>query len=358
MRFGVMLDADMFAGGSDTDRFQEMLVEAEAAEAAGFDLVGAPQFHFSDRWSMSSPEIFLSAVAARTERIRMRFVAEILLNFNHPIRVAERLATLDCLSNGRIEFGTARGNDLPTLQAFGVSPDETVDQWRENLDVVLGALSSETFSHQGKYWNIPERRITPTGVQRPHPPAYLVASSLDTHKTAGELGLGVVTASSQVKNWEEMTYRVKTYRDAAADPHPIAGQATNSIGLYFLGAHCAGNRDQALDEGYPPAEAFLEDIVQRRTRLGNASVRDNHNLSAKSYQDWLDEYIARGRDRQWLARESTFLAIGTPEDLVTKFRLVESLGFDEIILKIDGMGHEAHMGAIKLIGSDVIPEFR
>src|SRR5688572_18815101 len=100
-------------------------------DEAGFDVFGLNEQHFLRDIGVSASDVVFAFVAARTSRIRLRFMSVLLLTFNHPVRVAERLAMLDVLSEGRAEMSTARSNNLHTLEAFGVQPNETRAQWAE-----------------------------------------------------------------------------------------------------------------------------------------------------------------------------------------------------------------------------------
>ena len=136
MRFGLLQEGLLDAGTDGHRRYHEMVEEAVIAEEAGFDFYANSEQHFivtPDLVSVSSPEVFLTYVAARTSRIRLRTASTVLLEFNHPVRVAERLATLDVLSGGRAELGTARSNNVNTLEAFGVDPTTTRAQWTESI---------------------------------------------------------------------------------------------------------------------------------------------------------------------------------------------------------------------------------
>lgn len=122
------------------------------AEEMGFDVWGTSEHHFFfDIATTSAPETLYTAVAMRTNRIRLRHMSR-LTSVVHPVLLAEQLACLDILSNGRIELTSARGNTLLQLDAFGVSLEETRGRTEESLELIIRALSNDVFSHEGKYW--------------------------------------------------------------------------------------------------------------------------------------------------------------------------------------------------------------
>ena len=155
----------------------DTLAEAVLAEEVGFDYYWATEHHFYEEIAHSSaPEVFLAALAARTSRIRLGH-GVVVLPCNHPIRVAERAATLDILSNGRLDLGTGRGASWYHTEAFGVPIDQSREVWDEALRVICGLFVNDTFpGHRGRHYEIPERKLVPKPVQKPHPPLWVAAS--------------------------------------------------------------------------------------------------------------------------------------------------------------------------------------
>ncbi len=163
MRFIMMSECATEPGTTHHRRYRDMVDEAVFAEEMGFYGWGTSEHHFfNDMCVTSAPECLFTAVAMRTNRIRLRYMSR-LTSVIHPILVAEQTATTDLLSDGRVELTTARGNTLLQLDAFGVSLEETRDRSEEALDLIVRALSDDTFSHDGPHWGtIPERRLSPS----------------------------------------------------------------------------------------------------------------------------------------------------------------------------------------------------
>jgi alkanesulfonate monooxygenase SsuD/methylene tetrahydromethanopterin reductase-like flavin-dependent oxidoreductase (luciferase family) len=267
MRFGLVQEVGPYA---------EMAEAARLAEAVGFDVYAVPERHFDA--AISAPEVVLPYLAAKTSRIALRWLDVPLLAFNHPIRVAERLATLDVISKGRAQLGTARSADQRTLQAFGIDADDARRQWEEALDVIRTVLTEDPFEFHGEIWDIPPTHLEPLPHQQPHPPIFVSAADLETHADAGRKGIGVVTLQGEPER------AVSTYRRALAEHEPLKGGVTDSASALVV-----------------VTEVDAPDLAERAKRLA-------------------------------------------------------ALGYDELILRIDGLGHERHMQAIELIGKDVIPE--
>ncbi|HBZ71841.1 MAG TPA: LLM class flavin-dependent oxidoreductase, partial [Deltaproteobacteria bacterium] len=159
---------------SEYRAYWEAMEQIELADRMGFSTAWAVEHHFLTEFAHSSaPEVFLAAVAQRTQRIRVGHAVTLLpYPFNHPIRVAERIGALDIVSNGRVEFGTGRSSAYEQ-EGFEVAPDETREMWQEALEMIPRMWSTEEFSHDGKYFRIPRRNVVPKPIQKPHPPIWV-----------------------------------------------------------------------------------------------------------------------------------------------------------------------------------------
>lgn len=348
MRIGLVQDGALTDEVSPGRRIGELVEEAAFAEEMGFDFYGLAEVHFSEVLTMSSPEILLGAIAARTDRIHLRTVSTPLLAFNHPIRVAERVATLDLVSNGRMELGTARSNQAHTIEAFGIPVDETRKQYTESIEVIVKALSQESFDHDGEVWTIPERSLFPKPVQSPHPPVFASATSLETHRYAGEQGLGLMSGNSLPGGWDFVQECLDLYRSSWRDAGE-RGRLTNStFSSLALRAHCAETTEQALAEASDAAFEMVDLVMRWFTKLAEQSPD-------YAYMGRIEELTEHQRDLPFMVERAPYLSIGDPDFFVERIGRLESMGVDEFILEIDGLGHERHMRAIELIGREVLP---
>ncbi|MEA2419969.1 MAG: hypothetical protein QOE60_2175 [Thermoleophilaceae bacterium] len=353
MKIGIVQDgASSSAEGTATvRRMDELIEEAVFAEEMGFDFYGLAEVHFSPEMTVSSPEVILGFIAARTSRIKLRFVSMPLLAFNHPIRVAERIATLDVLSHGRIELGAARSNQAHTIEAFQVPVDKTREQFVESIEIILNALSNDTFEHDGAHWTIPERSLFPKPVQRPHPPLFASATSAGTHRFAGEQGLGVMSGNSLSGGWDYVQQCVDLYRESWQDAAP-RGRATNAtFSALALRAHCAETNEQAQAEASETAFATVDLVMRWYSKIAEESPDYAYMAEFTSLE-------AHRRDLPFLIERAPYLTIGDPDFFVERIHRLEEMGVDELILEIDGMGHEKHMQAIELVGRHVLPQVR
>jgi alkanesulfonate monooxygenase SsuD/methylene tetrahydromethanopterin reductase-like flavin-dependent oxidoreductase (luciferase family) len=195
--------------------YRELAEAARLAEDGGFGSYAVSERHFGT--AVSAPELILPYVAAQTSRISLRWLDVPLLAFNHPIRVAERLATLDVISKGRAQLGTARSADLRTLQVFGIDSSEAGRQWDEAVEVIRTVLTQDPFEFHGEIWDIPPTHLEPQPHQQPHPPLFVSAPDLETHREAGRKGIGVVTLGSVDAEEALSTYRGALAEDAVTN---------------------------------------------------------------------------------------------------------------------------------------------
>jgi alkanesulfonate monooxygenase SsuD/methylene tetrahydromethanopterin reductase-like flavin-dependent oxidoreductase (luciferase family) len=348
MKIGLVQDGALTAGVSPERRMDELVEEAVLAEEMGFDFYGLAEVHFSEVLTISSPEILLGLIAGRTSRIKLRTVSTPLLAFNHPIRVAERVATLDLVSHGRMELGTARSNQAHTIEAFGIPVEETRKQYTDSIEVILKALSQETFEHDGPVWKIPERSLFPAPVQSPHPPVFASATSSETHRFAGEQGLGVMSGNSLPGGWAFVQECLDLYRSSWRDAAE-RGRLTNStFSSLALRAHCAETTERALAEAGEAAFEMIDLVMSWYSKLAKQS-------SDYAYLGRFEELKEHQRDLPFMIERAPYLTIGDPDFFVERIERLEEMGVDELILEIDGLGHERHMSAIELIGREVVP---
>jgi alkanesulfonate monooxygenase SsuD/methylene tetrahydromethanopterin reductase-like flavin-dependent oxidoreductase (luciferase family) len=198
--------------------YRNALEQARLADELGFDTVWAVEHHFLEEYShCSAPELFLTAVAMQTERIRVGHGAVVCVpQMNHPIRVAERAAVLDILSRGRLEFGTARASTWTELGGFGVDPDTTKISWDEYVHLLPRLWTEERVCHDGATVSMPERPVLPRPVQVPHPPMWVTVTTPGTELDAADRGIGSLGVAAA--SFQEQERRTRT---ASASPCAI-----------------------------------------------------------------------------------------------------------------------------------------
>src|SRR5678816_3664509 len=167
MKFGLFYEHPLprpWAEDSEYELIQNALEQVELADRLGLDYVWEVEHHFLEEYSHSSaPEVFLAAASQRTRRIRLGHgIVQLPQGFNHSARVAERIATLDLVSDGRVEFGTGEASSEAELGGFGIDRETKREQWDEALDAVTRMFVEEPFAGwQGKHLRMPPRNVVP-----------------------------------------------------------------------------------------------------------------------------------------------------------------------------------------------------
>src|SRR5437588_3961010 len=182
MRFGLFYEHQLprpWTEGAEERLLSDALEQIELADGLGFHTVWEVEHHFLEEYSHSSaPEVFLAAASLRTSRIRLGHgIVQVPFNFNHPARVVERAATLDLISDGRVELGTGESSSAAELEGFLIPREEKRDQWTEALDAITRMFVEEPFAgYKGRWFDMPIRNVVPKPMQRPHPPLWVACS--------------------------------------------------------------------------------------------------------------------------------------------------------------------------------------
>jgi alkanesulfonate monooxygenase SsuD/methylene tetrahydromethanopterin reductase-like flavin-dependent oxidoreductase (luciferase family) len=183
---------------TERQAFHDLLEEVELADQLGFSAVWPVEHHFMEEYChMSAPEVVLAAISQRTTRIRLGHGVTLMPPIiNHPARVAERVATLDLLSNGRVELGTGESSSAAELDGFQVDPGKKQAMWDEGLQVAIQCMADTPFrGFEGEYVSMPPRNVIPKPIQRPHPPLWVACTRPEKLDMAGWRGLGALSFS-------------------------------------------------------------------------------------------------------------------------------------------------------------------
>src|SRR3954449_11935622 len=199
MKFGIFYEHQLprpWETDSEYRLIQDALEQIEYADRIGIDYAWEVEHHFLEEYSHSSaPEVFLAAASQRTERIRLGHgIVQTPPAFNHPARIAERIAMLDLVSNGRVDFGTGESSSEAELGGFMIDPSEKRAMWEEGLRVAVRCMTEEPFTgHSGNYVTMPPRNVVPKPLQQPHPPVWVACSRRETIHLAAQKGIGALT---------------------------------------------------------------------------------------------------------------------------------------------------------------------
>src|SRR5262245_11059507 len=233
---------------SEWRSYKEALEQIVLADRLGYDTVWAVEHHFLTEFAhCSAPEVFLAAASQRTSRIRLGHGVTLLPHrFNHPIRVAERVAALDLLSNGRVEFGTGRSSQFEQA-GFEIDTAQSRDMWQESLEIIPRMWTEDPFEYQGRFVSIPARSVIPKPLQQPHPPIWCAATSPATWELAGRNGIGILGLTIFV-SVPQLADRVRAYRAALRDARPVGKFINDRVGAFTI-VHVADTQAEAVANG-------------------------------------------------------------------------------------------------------------
>lgn len=348
MEFGIFHEFQSAQGQTDAQAFHESFVQVEAAERWGLDAVWLAEIHFSPARSvLSAPMTIASAIAARTQRLKIGIAVQVL-PLCHPLRIAEEAATVDQISQGRLIFGVGRSGFPRTYEAYGVSYAESRERFAETLEVIKKAWTEPAFSYHGAYYHYDNVQLVPKPYCHPHPPIRVAANSPDTYAAMGEQGYPIFVAV-RLGTLSELVPYVQEYRQAyKAAGHPGEGQVFLRLPVYVADteAQAIAEPEQSIMHFYRYLGAQLEESA---SRAGTRAIEDRAARGQRLQNMTYDE--AR-RDK---------IVVGTPAMVVDRLQaLREELRFDGILAELNCgslISHERVMHCLHLLCDKVMPQF-
>ena len=358
MKFGIFIDLQLprpWQEGDESRLFKEALEQVELADRLGIDYVWVQEHHFLEEYCHSSaPEVFLAACSQRTKQIRLGHGIIVMSpKFNHPARVAERLATLDIISDGRVEWGTGESGSRMELEGFGVDFVDKRPIWAEAVHETAKMMCMEPYpGFQGKYFSMPQRNVVPKPIQKPHPPLWAACSNRDSVQLAAHLGMGALTFA--FVNAEEAKFWVDEYYETFKRNCKPIGQAVNPDVAMLTGFMCDRDSDTAIKRGLEGAHFFA-------FGLGHY-WRDGTHVPGRTNM-WSDFKIQPASFIEKMERErkkAGMSGIGSPKQLIENFRAFEEAGVGQLILlqQSGNYRHEHICESLELFAAEVLPQFK
>ena len=354
MKFGIFCELQLPRPWRDDGErilFQEVLDQIEAADELGYDYVWQVEHHFLEEYSHSSaPEVFLGAASQRTKHIRLGH-GIVQLTTNHPARVAERVATLDLVSNGRVDLGIGEAASTTELHPFDRRFRDKRAVWEDAVRCLIPMFTEERWEYHGDWFDFPKRNVVPKPSQKPHPPLWVACSQLETIEMAARRGLGALgfqfVSGEAARAWVNHYYR--TFR---AGPDRLADYATNANIALVCGFMCAPTDEEAIAraDGWTFFQFALRFYGQARPEETFERVPPTQLW--QEYQAWRDSPEGR-------ATERSHALIGSPATLRDRLRKWEATHVDQIILLNQaGMTrHDDIVSSLELFAREVMPEF-
>lgn len=317
MDVGIFTMFTVREGSSQFDAFEEWFRLIQQAEDQGIDTFWIGESHFRpERAVMASPLVGASAVAARTERMKIGLAVQVLPLAN-PLRIAEETAIVDHISKGRLIVGVGRSSFLESYQGYNIDYSESRERFAESLDVLLQAWCKDTFSYQGEFYKFHNVQLVPKTYQKPHPPIRVAVESRDTFTLAGRLGFPIFIRHQM--SVPELQHLLSEYRDARAN----AGFHGSNDVILQIGGYVANTSQEAIED---PKESSMHRIRVIQDNLDKAADQETYErLKASSnvtYEDLLQK-----------------VAFGTPEAVIEKIKQYQNdLGITGISFDINPGG--------------------
>jgi luciferase family oxidoreductase group 1 len=349
VKFGIFYELQLprpWGERSEYQLLQDALGQIELADRLGFDYAWCVEHHFLEEYShCSAPEVFLGAATQRTRRIRLGH-GIIQLPTNHPLRVAERVATLDLLSGGRVELGLGEGQGPVELHPFGARVRDKREVWEEAVQALVPAFTRSVWQWQGRHFSFPARNVLPKPFQKPHPPLWVACSNIQTIANAGRWGMGALgfqfVSPDAARAWVHRYYLELTRNQARLADYP-----TNPSIAMVSGFMCAPTDAEALDKA--SGWTFFVFCLSHYGRHGIPNPGEGNMWEA--YQEWRQTDKAQETLRSGL--------IGSPETIRRRLREFEATGVDQVILLAQAgrTAHEDICRSLELFAREVMPEF-
>ena len=349
MEFGIFHEFPSDRARSDAEAFAAGFAEVDAAEAMGIDAVWLAELHMNGAHSvLASPLTVAAAIAVRTRRIGIGIGVQVL-PLTHPVRLAEEVATVDHLSQGRLVFGVGRSGFPRTYLAYGISYAESRERFAEVLKLMKRIWVEPQVTHEGKYYACRDVTLSPRPYRKPYPPIRVAANSPDTFPAVGADGDTIMVAA-RLTPLQDLIPNIKAYREAYAR----AGHAGRGAVHLRIPVYVAPTERQAREDPEASIMAFYRTLGSRVTAdVGEAGIRAperraelGRGLQTISYEEAL-------RDK---------LVVGTPEQAIDRLaQLKEELDIDGILAEVNCGGQlppERVLASMRLVTEKVMPKFK
>jgi alkanesulfonate monooxygenase SsuD/methylene tetrahydromethanopterin reductase-like flavin-dependent oxidoreductase (luciferase family) len=341
-------DADPI--GAEHDRIMSEVRLAEVGDQHNWKYSWWTEHHFLEEYShISANEVVMPWVAARTRQMHIGSgIINITPPVNHPARVAERVAMLDHISNGRFEFGTGRGSSTIEQRGFGIDdPDETKAMFDEVIGEFKKMWRQDRYAFDGKYFTLPERNVLPKPHVLPHPPMWVAAANPGTFEKAARMGLGVLCFTGGSP--EKMRPLIEIYKENIAKAKPVGDFVNDNVAI-TTSFMCLEDGDEALDWATRSGNGRQQSLVFRYLDTFPKPIW---------VPEWPDLIPDPTRDQLLAGRETGAAIIGTPADCTETLRKWQAIGVDQLIMGPSGSvyPHDLVEHAVALFGDEVIPTF-
>jgi alkanesulfonate monooxygenase SsuD/methylene tetrahydromethanopterin reductase-like flavin-dependent oxidoreductase (luciferase family) len=336
--------------------YRNCIDQIALADKKGFHTAWLVEHHFREgRSHMPCNDVVLGALSQITENIRLGFGVSLMPHeFLHPARIAEKVATVDLLSRGRVEWGMGRSTPMEQT-AFGVDAAVSKKKMLAACRTVVGMWEQEYYEEHSEYLDFPARMVTPKPYQSPHPPVWMATSSEETVRMAGHNGLGLLCFSI-MQPLAKLAGLIDAYREEQKTAVPVSRIHTNKVGVYTL-VHCTESRakfetNRVWESMWWWYRGTAEFILKWEMANLSEEAREKAFPLLKKQAD--GDFDIHSFD------EEDMVIIGTPEECLKKFLRYEEIGVDQVLCytNFGYLPQDAVLECITLLGDYVIPELK
>jgi alkanesulfonate monooxygenase SsuD/methylene tetrahydromethanopterin reductase-like flavin-dependent oxidoreductase (luciferase family) len=353
MRFGTFYFFQAPPGHRHDDIIRRELEQIEWTEELGFDEIWLTEHHFIDYGLSVDPATLASAAASRTRRIRIGLAAAIL-PFHHPLRLAEQMALVDIISNGRLDVGVGRGNRPAEFRGYRVPQEESRERFDEAVEIMQRAWTEDRFSYDGRFFKVPEVSVIPKPVQRPHPPLYQVCVTKDGIENTALRGWPMLNSVLFGPVGQLVANRdiyVETLQKSGRSPEEIAGLLCRwgvSRQIYVAESDAAALAE-AKDAELWYQESFKKFVVPDRIQDAHPSLQPGFRAMAE-----------RLSKVTWEGLVAETLAFGSPDTVARHIEEMRQLGVGQVMcwMNFGGLSQERVRRSMELFAREVMPRFR
>ena len=349
MEFGSFMEFHRREGMSQAEAFHESFGLVDMAEDLGLDAIWMAESHFDpDRAVLSSPMVVGAAIAGRTKRIKIGTAVHVL-PLGNPLRTAEETASLDQISNGRLDYGVGRSGLPGAYEGYGIAYSESRERFFECLEVITKAWISDRFSHRGQFYSFDDVCLVPKPLQKPHPPIRIAATTNETFPLLGKMGYPIFIGVRGL-TMSQVAEQVRTYQKSWKDAGHL-GPIDVSLRVPVYVSH---SREAALRES---EDSFMRQFRRLGAQLAASVAKEGSD--PREDRAFRSEQLAA---LSWDRIQGQKVAVGTPEMVIDQLRqMKETLHLSGVVGELNAgelISQDKIASSLRLFCEKVIPAFK
>lgn len=369
MRFGMLYELQLpkpWREDSEQNLVNEAIAQCVLGDQLGIDYAWSVEHHFLEEYShCSASEVFLSAIAAKTERIKIGFgIRQVISNYNHPARTAEAVGMLDLVSQGRAQFGIGEGATRLEIGGFSIEAKRKRDMSLEAAREISDMMVMEPYpGYECADWSLPCRNVLPKPIQKPHPPMWMACTNRDTIKVAARNGLGVLAFSfldpEEAKTWSSVYYDTICSEECVPLGHAVNANIAMVSAFSLHDDHQEASRRG--EDGFRFFEYAVGALVTDDVLPGRSQLWDKYEArkAARSQGQEVKDTAYGGGDASPNRSMTRSPGIGTPDEFRTHMQGFADAGVDQVIFLQQGgkNKHEHICESLETFSKEVYEDF-